>query len=398
MRSALVRRRARLGARPPTRRRRGVATLGLAAAAAVLAGILGGRHGRTDRSPRRRSTASPPRRGRFAPCGSGCPGARASGSTCSIGAARRLRRAPGRRPHASRPRPREHRRRQVRRAHGDRRCRPECPPAFGPPPAHVHARALRGAAAPWRGRAAERAGLAPREVGTATLRSRRLFGDFLAPTDTALADAESRPRLRDASQYHRPPRRRSSSRRASAGVVSSPVLARTYRSYAWVRALGGGTRGSGRSTISSRRGRGAGGARGGVGLLVADRAGAGASRGGARRDRRGHAGSSSSAARPLRCSSPSPSSRRARCGAISRRRAAGSRGTVPAAGSARSSRARVRRRRLRRRARRLGRRRRWRRIAAAASGAPVGDVLAGERRCRLAGSSSASRPPPSRPR
>ncbi len=44
----------------------------------------------------------------------------------------------------------------------DRRGRPERHPALGSPPAHVHARSLRGAAAPWSRQAAECAWLAPR--------------------------------------------------------------------------------------------------------------------------------------------------------------------------------------------------------------------------------------------
>ena len=79
------------------------------------------------------------------------------------------------------------------------------------------------------------------EVGTATLRSRLLFGDFLAPTDNALADAELAPALREASRYHRPPPAPLVVAEGVASVVSSPVLARSYRSYAWVQALGPGT-------------------------------------------------------------------------------------------------------------------------------------------------------------
>jgi hypothetical protein len=84
-------------------------------------------------------------------------------------------------------------------------------------------------------------GLRVVQVGTATLRSRLLFGDFLASTDNALADAEIAPALRDASQYHRPPPAPLVVAEGVDGLVSSPVLARSYRSYAWVQALGGGT-------------------------------------------------------------------------------------------------------------------------------------------------------------
>lgn len=79
------------------------------------------------------------------------------------------------------------------------------------------------------------------EVGTAVLRSRLLFGDFLAPTDNALADAALAPALRDASQYHRPPPAPLVVAEGIDALVSSPVLARSYRSYAWVQALGDGT-------------------------------------------------------------------------------------------------------------------------------------------------------------
>ncbi len=84
-------------------------------------------------------------------------------------------------------------------------------------------------------------GLRVVEVGTATLRSRQLFGDFLAPTDNALADAALAPALRDASQYHRPPPAPLVVAEGVDGLVSSPVLARSYRSYAWVQALAAGT-------------------------------------------------------------------------------------------------------------------------------------------------------------
>ena len=84
-------------------------------------------------------------------------------------------------------------------------------------------------------------GLRVVEVGTATLRSRLLFGDFLAPTDNALADAELAPALREASQYHRPPPAPLVVAEGVDELVSSPVLARSYRSYAWVQVLRAGT-------------------------------------------------------------------------------------------------------------------------------------------------------------
>ena len=73
------------------------------------------------------------------------------------------------------------------------------------------------------------------EVGTATLRSRQLYGDFLLSNDAAVPDATVPPELGETSEYHRPA--------AAAPLVvaegrealeSSPALARTYRTYAWV--------------------------------------------------------------------------------------------------------------------------------------------------------------------
>ena len=83
-------------------------------------------------------------------------------------------------------------------------------------------------------------GLRVVQVGTAVLRSRRLFGDFLAPADNALADAELAPALAQSAGYHRPPRGSLVVAEGVAGLVSSPVLARSYRSYAWVRPLDDG--------------------------------------------------------------------------------------------------------------------------------------------------------------
>jgi FtsX-like permease family len=83
-------------------------------------------------------------------------------------------------------------------------------------------------------------GLRVVQVGTAVLRSRRLFGDFLAPADNALADAELAPALAQSAGYHRPPRGSLVVAEGVAGLVSSPILARSYRSYAWVRRLDDG--------------------------------------------------------------------------------------------------------------------------------------------------------------
>ncbi len=84
-------------------------------------------------------------------------------------------------------------------------------------------------------------GLRVVQVGTATLRSRQLFGDFLPPTDNALADAELAPALARSDRYHRPAPGPLVVAEGVRGLVSSPVLARAYRSYSWVQRLSGGT-------------------------------------------------------------------------------------------------------------------------------------------------------------
>ncbi len=84
-------------------------------------------------------------------------------------------------------------------------------------------------------------GLRVVQVGTATLRSRQLFGDFLAPTDNALADAELAPALSRSDRYHRPAPGPLVVAEGVSGLVSSPALARAYRSYSWVQRLSEGT-------------------------------------------------------------------------------------------------------------------------------------------------------------
>ncbi len=91
------------------------------------------------------------------------------------------------------------------------------------------------------GRLPDVPGLRVVQVGTATLRSRQLFGDFLAPTDNALADAELAPALSRSDRYHRPAPGPLVVAEGVSGLVSSPVLARAYRSYSWVQRLSGGT-------------------------------------------------------------------------------------------------------------------------------------------------------------
>jgi len=92
-----------------------------------------------------------------------------------------------------------------------------------------------------RGSLPDAPGLRLVQVGTAILRSRQLFGDFLEPTDNATADAEVAPGLRQSGRYHRPPPAPLVVAEGVAALASSPVLERTYRSYAWVWPLAGGS-------------------------------------------------------------------------------------------------------------------------------------------------------------
>ena len=84
-------------------------------------------------------------------------------------------------------------------------------------------------------------GLRVVQVGTAVLRSRQIFGDFLTPSDNALADAQVAPALQKSSRYHRPAPAPLVVAEGVAGLVASPVLGTTYRSYAWVQPLSSGT-------------------------------------------------------------------------------------------------------------------------------------------------------------
>ena len=71
------------------------------------------------------------------------------------------------------------------------------------------------------------------EVGTATLRSRQLFGDFLLSTDAAVGDPTVAQRG-EATEYHRaapPPLVVAEGREA---LETAAALARTFRTYAWV--------------------------------------------------------------------------------------------------------------------------------------------------------------------
>jgi hypothetical protein len=90
------------------------------------------------------------------------------------------------------------------------------------------------------GRLPDVPGLRVVQVGTGTLRSRQLFGDFLTPTDNALADAELAPSLAESDRYHRPAPGPLVVAEGVDGLVASPVLARSYRSYSWIVPLGDG--------------------------------------------------------------------------------------------------------------------------------------------------------------
>ena len=189
------------------------------------------------------------------------------------------------------------------------------------------------------GRLPDVPGLRVVQVGTATLRSRQLFGDFLAPTDNALADAELAPALSRSDRYHRPAPGPLVVAEGVSGLVSSPVLARALpQLQLGAAAVRRARRGSGRSTRSSatpiRRGRSSRRARPRGRCRCPRRSSAPPST-----TRRSRAGACCwSAARPPRCSSRSPSSPLVRSGATWPPPAADSRGTARGAGSASSSR------------------------------------------------------------
>jgi hypothetical protein len=84
------------------------------------------------------------------------------------------------------------------------------------------------------GRLPQLDGLELVEVGEAVLDNRALFGDFLAPTDNALADAEVSPSLARVAGYHRPPPPPLFLAEGVTALAEAPALERVYRSYAWV--------------------------------------------------------------------------------------------------------------------------------------------------------------------
>ena len=83
-------------------------------------------------------------------------------------------------------------------------------------------------------------GVALVEVGEAVLNDRVLFGDFLTPTDNALADAEVSPSLARSAGYHRPPPAPLFLAEGIEPLAASGALERVYRSHAWVAPLGEG--------------------------------------------------------------------------------------------------------------------------------------------------------------
>jgi FtsX-like permease family len=103
-------------------------------------------------------------------------------------------------------------------------------------PARCEVLRLRG-----RGTLPDAPGLRLVEVGTATLVSRQLFGDFLPPTDEATADAEVAPALRESGRYHRPAPAPLVAAEGVEALAASPALSRVYRTYAWVWPLAPGS-------------------------------------------------------------------------------------------------------------------------------------------------------------
>ena len=182
------------------RRRGGAlgAALGIAAAAAVLAGVLVGGTVAQDRSvaqdverlpaDARAVRAVVVRRARRA--GRGVAAARPCGDRGARAGSRRpapTRIALVRESTIARPLRRARRGRRPR-ARTSSSARAACRARAGRSAARC---CVSGAV----GRLPDVPGLRVVEVGTATLRSRQLFGDFLAPTDNALADAELAPAL-----------------------------------------------------------------------------------------------------------------------------------------------------------------------------------------------------------
>ncbi len=84
------------------------------------------------------------------------------------------------------------------------------------------------------GRVPQPEGLRLVEVGEAVLESRVLFGDFLAPTDNALAQAAISPSFSRSAGYHRPPPPPLFLAEGVETLAGATALDTVYRSYAWV--------------------------------------------------------------------------------------------------------------------------------------------------------------------
>jgi hypothetical protein len=90
------------------------------------------------------------------------------------------------------------------------------------------------------GRLPQPEGLKLVEVGEAVLDNRVLFGDFLTPTDNALAAAEVSPSLARAAGYHRPPPAPLFLAEGVRVLATAPALENIFRSLAWVAPLRAG--------------------------------------------------------------------------------------------------------------------------------------------------------------
>ena len=115
---------------------------------------------------------------------------------------------------------------EIRSGRAPRTCRPE----------RCEVLRLRG-----EGRLPQPRGVRLVEVGEAVLSSGLLFGDFLAPTDNALANAAVSPSLAAAAGYHRPAPPPLFLAEGVWTLAGAPALARLYRTYAWVASLAAGT-------------------------------------------------------------------------------------------------------------------------------------------------------------
>ena len=79
------------------------------------------------------------------------------------------------------------------------------------------------------------------EVGQAVLRSPVLFGDFIAPVESGRRRAALSPAFREAAAYHRPPTAPLVLADGVDGLTRSPELQNVYRSYSWVVPLRSGS-------------------------------------------------------------------------------------------------------------------------------------------------------------